>query len=278
MTQSGKGVGAAAVEIDGVAHVFKSHGRELTVLQDATFKVASGTFVSIVGPSGCGKSTILRMISGLLAPTAGTVRIDGEAVTGLRTDVGFMFQTDALIPWRTVLENIALPLKFQGVAKAEREDRARAWIATVGLEGFESSYPHQLSGGMRKRVSLACTLVSDPSTILMDEPFSALDVQTRNMMENELISIWARDKKTVVFVTHDLEEAIALSDYVVVLTARPARVKAVRAIDLPRPRDILNVRTEQAFHDLYTVLWNDMRDEVRRSYADETAKPSTGAP
>ena len=273
MTQSGKGVGAAAVEIDGVAHVFKSHGRELTVLQDATFSVASGTFVSIVGPSGCGKSTILRMFSGLLAPTAGTVRIDGETVTGLRTDVGFMFQTDALIPWRTVLENIALPLKFQGVDKTERDDRARAWIKTVGLEGFESSYPHQLSGGMRKRVSLACTLVSDPSTILMDEPFSALDVQTRNMMENELISIWARDKKTVVFVTHDLEEAIALSDYVVVLTARPARVKAVRAIDLPRPRDILNVRTEQSFHDLYTVLWNDMKDEVQRSYADDTAAP-----
>jgi NitT/TauT family transport system ATP-binding protein len=264
-----------AVEIDRVTHTFTSQGRALTVLQDATFAVASGTFVAIVGPSGCGKSTVLRMISGLLPPTSGAIRIHGEPVVSLRTDVGFMFQSDALVPWRTVLENIALPLKFRGVARHEREGRARAWIKIVGLTGFEASYPHQLSGGMRKRVSLACTLVSDPSMILMDEPFSALDVQTRNMMENELIHIWARDKKTVVFVTHDLEEAIALSDVVVVLTARPARVKSVHTIDLPRPRDILNVRTEQSFHDLYTILWNDMRDEVQRSYADETAEKPT---
>ncbi|MPZ55287.1 MAG: ATP-binding cassette domain-containing protein [Rhizobiales bacterium] len=256
-----------AVEISQVTHTFKTQRGYLTVLQDATFAVASSTFVSVVGPSGCGKSTILRMISGLLVPTSGTIKIRGEPVTGLRTDVGFMFQSDALIPWRTAVDNIALPLKFQGIGRAERSERARAWIRTVGLEGFEQSYPHQLSGGMRKRVSLACTLVSDPQTILMDEPFSALDVQTRNMMENELINIWTRDRRTVVFVTHDLEEAIALSDYVVVLTARPGRVKSVHWIDLPRPRDILNVRTEQAFHDLYTRIWNEMRDEVQMSYA-----------
>jgi NitT/TauT family transport system ATP-binding protein len=260
-------VAVNSVEISQVTHTFKTPHGDLTVLRDATFAVASGTFVSVVGPSGCGKSTILRMISGLLAPTSGTIRIRGEPVTGLRTDVGFMFQSDALIPWRTAIDNIALPLKFKGVGRAERNERARTWIRTVGLEGFEQSYPHQLSGGMRKRVSLACTLVSDPQTILMDEPFSALDVQTRNMMENELINIWTRERRTVVFVTHDLEEAIALSDLVVALTARPGRVKSVHAIDLPRPRDILNVRTEQAFHDLYTRIWNEMRDEVQVSYS-----------
>jgi NitT/TauT family transport system ATP-binding protein len=269
MSQEKRDSSMMAVEVSNVVHRFESADRSLTVLQDATFAVASGTFVSIVGPSGCGKSTVLRMISGLLPPSAGTIKVRGEVVSGLRTDVGFMFQSDALIPWRTVLENIALPLKFKGADRGVREERARAWIRTVGLEGFEDSYPHQLSGGMRKRVSLACTLVSEPETILMDEPFSALDVQTRNMMENELIDIWARDKRTVLFVTHDLEEAIALSDYVIVLTARPARVKAVHKIELGRPRDILNVRTEQAFHDIYTRLWNDMRDEVRRSYSEE---------
>ena len=258
-----------AVEVNAVSHTFVSQGRSLTVLDDATFAVAAGNFVSLVGPSGCGKSTVLRMISGLLAPSSGSINVNGEEVRGIRTDVGFMFQSDALIPWKTVLDNIALPLRFKGVPKAERQERARAWISTVGLEGFEESYPHQLSGGMRKRVSLACTLVSDPRTMLMDEPFSALDVQTRNMMENELIEIWARDRKTVIFVTHDLEEAIALSDLVIVMTARPGSIKAVHKINLERPRDILDVRTEQSFHDLYTQLWEDMRDEVHRSYRQE---------
>jgi NitT/TauT family transport system ATP-binding protein len=260
-----------AVELKLASQTFNSAARSLTVLQDVTFNVASGTFVSLVGPSGCGTSTVLRLISGLLAPSSGSVCVHGEVVRGLRTDVGFMFQSDALIPWRTVLGNIALPLSFQGVKKAEREERARAWIANVGLKGFEESYPHQLSGGMRKRVSLACTLVSNPGTILMDEPFSALDVQTRNMMENELLGIWARDNKTVIFVTHDLEEAIALSDVVIVMTARPGRIKSVREIKLPRPRDILDIRLERSFHDLYTRLWEDMRDEVRRSYEQQTS-------
>jgi NitT/TauT family transport system ATP-binding protein len=258
-----------AVEVNAVSHTFVSAGRSLLVLDEASFAVASGDFVSLVGPSGCGKSTVLRMICGLLVPSSGSISVNGEEVRGLRTEIGFMFQSDALIPWKTVLDNIALPLRFKGVRKVEREERARAWITTVGLEGFEDSYPHQLSGGMRKRVSLAATLVSNPETMLMDEPFSALDVQTRNMMENELIAIWARDKKTVVFVTHDLEEAIALSDLVIVMTARPGRIKAVHRIDLARPRDILDVRTERSFHDLYSRLWEDMRDEVHRSYNQE---------
>lgn len=260
-----------AVELNSVVHKFSSAARDLTVLQDVSFTVPDGTFVSLVGPSGCGKSTVLRLVSGLLAPAAGSVRVHGQEVVGLRTDIGFMFQSDALVPWRTVMANITLPLGFKGVRKAEREERARAWIESVGLKGFEDSYPHQLSGGMRKRVSLACTLVSNPDTILMDEPFSALDVQTRNMMESELINIWSRDKKTVIFVTHDLEEAIALSDVVVVMTARPGRVKSIHEIKLPRPRDILDIRTESSFHELYKLLWEDMRDEVRRSYNQQPA-------
>jgi NitT/TauT family transport system ATP-binding protein len=259
-----------AVEVDSVSHSFSLPARTLTVLQDVSFTVSSGTFVSLVGPSGCGKSTVLRLISGLLAPSFGSVRVDGQEVRGLRTDVGFMFQSDALVPWRTVMGNITLPLDFKGVYKAEREERARAWIASVGLRGFEDSFPHQLSGGMRKRVSLACTLVSNPQTILMDEPFSALDVQTRNMMENELINIWSHDKKTVIFVTHDLEEAIALSDVVVVMTAQPGRVKSIHEIKLPRPRDILDIRVERSFHELYKRLWEDVRDEVRRSYNEQS--------
>lgn len=263
----------SAIELDNVTHRFNSATQNLTVLQDVSFSVAPGTFVSIVGPSGCGKSTVLRLVSGLLSPTAGSVRVHGKTVGGLQTHVGFMFQSDALVPWRTVMGNITLPLSFQGVAKREREERAQAWIAAVGLKGFENSYQHQLSGGMRKRVSLACTLVSNPDTIMMDEPFSALDVQTRNMMENELINIWSRDKKTVIFVTHDLEEAIALSDVVIVMSARPGRVKSIHEIKLPRPRDILDIRMDRSFHDLYTRLWEDMRDEVRRSYVQQMGAP-----
>ena len=204
-----------------------------------------------------------------MRPTGGAVLVRGEKVEAIRTDIGYMFQTDALLPWRTVLDNVALPLKFQGADRRDRNARAREWIATVGLRGFEDAYPHQLSGGMRKRVSLACTLVANPNIILMDEPFSALDVQTRSLMENELMAIWQRDRKTVLFVTHDLEEAIALSDKVVVLSARPTRVKSVCMIDLERPRNVLDIRSDAAFHAIYTRLWDEMRDEVVSGYNQE---------
>jgi NitT/TauT family transport system ATP-binding protein len=209
------------------------------------------------------------MISGLLKPTGGDVFVRGAKVEKIRTDVGYMFQTDALLPWRTVLDNVALPLKYKRMARQSREQMAREWIATVGLSGFEDAYPHQLSGGMRKRVSLASMLVASPDIILMDEPFSALDVQTRSMMENELMAIWQRERKTVLFVTHDLEEAIALSDKVVVLSARPARVKAVCRIDLPRPRNVLDIRIDKDFHAYYAQLWGEMRDEVVSGYNQE---------
>ena len=269
LSDAGKGAGnRVAVDVVALRHVFRRGADELVVVEDLTFSIQRGRFASLVGPSGCGKSTVLRLISGLLPLSGGEVFVNGEPVRRLRTDIGYMFQSDALIPWRTVLENVSLPLKFAGVDKRSREARAREWIATVGLTGFETCYPHQLSGGMRKRVSLACTLVSNPDIILMDEPFSALDVQTRNLMESELMAIWARDKKTVLFVTHDIEEAISLSDEVVVMTARPSRVKSVHEIDLPRPRNILEIRTDRCFHTIYTTLWNDMRDEVMSGYRE----------
>lgn len=260
-----------AVSMRDIGHGFVQNGQHLSVINGLTFSVGEGEFVSLVGPSGCGKSTLLRLISGLAAPFAGQVSIKGEPVNRVRTDVGYMFQTDALLPWRTVLENVALPLKFHGVPRSERNERAREWIAVVGLTGFESTFPHQLSGGMRKRVSLACTMVAMPKIILMDEPFSALDVQTRSLMENELMAIWQRERKTVLFVTHDLEEAIALSDKVVVLSARPTKVKAVRLVTLNRPRNVLEIRSDIAFHHLYRQLWDDMRDEVLSGYAQERA-------
>jgi NitT/TauT family transport system ATP-binding protein len=257
------------VELKRVRHGFGQGDKFLLVIEDVTLAIGEGEFVAIVGPSGCGKSTLLRVISGLSPPLDGEVRVRGEIVDNVRTDVGYMFQTDALLPWRTVLDNVALPLKFKGVERTAREAKAREWIVTVGLRGFEDAFPHQLSGGMRKRVSLACTLVASPDVILMDEPFSALDVQTRSLMENELMAIWQRERKTVLFVTHDLEEAIALSDKVVVLSARPTKVKAVHTIELARPRNVLDVRSELAFHTLYTRLWDDMRDEVLTGYNQE---------
>jgi NitT/TauT family transport system ATP-binding protein len=237
-----------------------------------TLDVPAGRFLSVVGPSGCGKSTLLGMISGLQPTSGGEVIVSGRPVRDVRTDVGFIFQRDALLPWKTVLDNVALALVFRGTPNGRARATAREWIARVGLAGFEGYYPHQLSGGMRKRVSLAQTLVYDPPIVLMDEPFSALDVQTRNLMENELLQLWAEDRKTVVFITHDLEEAIALSDQVVVMTASPGRVKAVYPIDLPRPRNVTEIRFDPAFGRLYERLWADLRDEVLVSYEHSKAR------
>ncbi len=258
-----------AVELRSIRHGFGQGANFLPVVEDVSISIPDGQFVSVVGPSGCGKSTLLRLISGLSPPVGGEVFVHGSKVTGIRTDVGYMFQVDALLPWRTVLDNVGLPLKFKGRPRAERDKHAREWIRIVGLSGFENAFPHQLSGGMRKRVSLACTLVASPRVILMDEPFSALDVQTRSLMEDELMAIWQRERKTVVFITHDLEEAIALSDNVVVLSARPTRVKGVYPIPLPRPRNVLDIRSDIDFHGLYTRLWEDMRDEVMAGYQQE---------
>ncbi len=238
-----------------------------TALRDVDLAVQPQQFVALVGPSGCGKSTTLSLIAGLDAPTSGTVSVRGTPVAGVGKSVGFLFQRDALLPWKTVYENVALPLILRGIRGSAQRDRVADFVDRVGLRGFERNSPHELSGGMRKRVALAQTLVYDPEILLMDEPFSALDVQTRNLMEDELLALWQGSGKTVIFVTHDLEEAIALADQVVVMTAGPARVKATYDVDLPRPRNVQDVRFDPRFIALYQAMWDDLRDEVLESYA-----------
>ncbi|HEX4369589.1 MAG TPA: ABC transporter ATP-binding protein [Rhodopila sp.] len=261
------------IELEHIARRFPSQsGREpFTAVRDIDLAVDEGEFVAVVGPSGCGKSTLLNMISGLDAPTEGLVRIDGEQVRGsVRHDVGYLFQKDALLPWKTVQANVELPLVFRRLP-GDHAALARDWLARVGLSGFERNFPHQLSGGMRKRVALAATFVYGPRILLMDEPFSALDVQTRNLMENELLELWRQNRKTVLFVTHDLEEAIALADRVVVLTSNPGRVKKQFQIDLGRPRNVNEIRFEERFRALHEEIWEALREEVARSYAAQRA-------
>ncbi|HWT05431.1 MAG TPA: ABC transporter ATP-binding protein [Xanthomonadales bacterium] len=250
--------------------VTKTFETGYTALRDVDFEVEPERFVALVGPSGCGKSTTLSLISGLDRVSSGVVEVRGKPVDGITSGIGFLFQRDALMPWKTVRDNVLLPLQLRGVTRKDALQRAAEWIARVGLRGFEASFPHQLSGGMRKRVSLAQTLVYDPEILLMDEPFSALDVQTRNLMEGELLDLWQGSRKTVIFVTHDLEEAIALADEVIVMTSGPARVKVRYDVTLPRPRDIEKVRFEPRFTELYSKMWNDLRDEVLESYARAT--------
>ncbi|WP_433275403.1 ABC transporter ATP-binding protein [Pseudonocardia xinjiangensis] len=233
-----------------------------TAIRDVTLTVEPGQFVAVVGPTGCGKSTTLSLISGLQPPSVGTVKVNGKDVDGVPDGVGYMFQADAMLPWRSVLANVAAGPIWRGVEKSEARDRARDWIARVGLEGFEGYYMHQLSGGMRKRVALAQTLVNEPSILLMDEPFSALDVQTRALMQQELLRLWAGTNAAVVFVTHDLEEAIVLADRVVVMTASPARIKAVYDVGLSRPRDVEELRITTEFIDVYRSIWSSLSAEV----------------
>lgn len=262
----------AMIEIEDVAKRFTvKAGRgatsTFTAVEHVSFDIHEGEFVSLVGPSGCGKSTLLNMISGLDPATDGTVDVDGQRNGAkVRGDVGYLFQKDALLPWKTVQENVELPLVFRKVPAGERRELTANWISRVGLRGFEKRYPHQLSGGMRKRVALAATFVYNPRILLMDEPFSALDVQTRNIMENELLDLWQEHRKTVLFVTHDLEEAIALSDRVVVMTTNPGTVKCEYSIDLPRPRNVNEVRFEDRFRTLHETIWDALREEVQASY------------
>jgi NitT/TauT family transport system ATP-binding protein len=255
------------IEFRGVYKRFVTpSGGTYTALRDLNLHVQPGEFVAVVGPTGCGKSTTLALISGLEPPSAGEVRVFGKQVDGIGSDIGYVFQTDAVFPWKSVLDNVAAGPRFRGTPRSEADARAREWIARVGLAGFERHYPHQLSGGMRKRVALAQTLITNPRIILMDEPFSALDVQTRSLMENELLALWAASGASVVFVTHDLEEAIAMADRVIVLTAGPATIKGSYAVDLDRPRNVAEIRFDPRFNEIYQVIWNDLREEVLVSY------------
>lgn len=251
------------VSIDSVTMSFGAY----VAVQDVNLSVSDGEFLAIVGPTGCGKSTILNAIAGLLKPASGTVAIDGQPVRGIQNDIGYLFQQDALLPWKTAIENVELGPMFKGVGAAERREQSMRWLAKVGLKGFEHRYPHQLSGGQRKRVQMAQALITGPKVILMDEPFSALDIHTRHLMQNELLRLWQEERRAVVMITHDLEEAIALGDRVVVLAAGPrSRVIDSFPVDLERPRDVAEIKLDPRFMDLYRNIWSSLRGEVEKSY------------
>jgi NitT/TauT family transport system ATP-binding protein len=237
-------------------------GAPFTAITDVTLDVAAGEFVTIVGPTGCGKSTTLSLVSGLEPASAGTVEVHGRPVVGIPDGIGYMFQTDAVLPWKNVLDNVALGLRYHKVAKAEAHAKARDWINRVGLGGFEDRYPHQLSGGMRKRVAMAQSLIGEPSILLLDEPFGALDVQTREHMQDHLLDLWSGTGAAVVFITHDLTEAISLADRVLVMTAGPGTVKEAVPIDLPRPRTVEEIRLTPEFTEIYRSVWESLREEV----------------
>jgi len=262
---------APALALEHITCAFAAKARDAsayTAIKDVTLRVAQGEFVSVVGPTGCGKSTLLNVAAGLLAPSSGKVTVFGQPLMGINQRAGYLFQAEALMPWRNALDNIASGLIFRGIAKDAARANAQVWLQRVGLSGCGEQYPHQLSGGMRKRVALAQTLILDPQILLMDEPFSALDIQTRHLMENELLELWSANKKSVVFITHDLEEAIALSDRVIVLSAAPeAGPIGAYAVDLPRPRDVAEIRLTPQFLQLHRDIWSTLKEEVLKGYA-----------
>ena len=262
---------ASALALQDISCTFISRdapGQRYTAVQGVSLAVAAGEFVSVVGPTGCGKSTLLNVAAGLLAPSTGSVSIFGQALLGINKRAGYMFQSESLMPWRTALANVAAGLEFRGAPDALAQ--AEGWLRRVGLGGFGDRYPHQLSGGMRKRTSLAQTLALDPDIILMDEPFSALDIQTRQLMENEVLELWSSKKKAVLFITHDLDEAIAMSDRVIVLSAGPAaRPIGEFTIDIERPRDVAEIKTTPRFIELHRAIWAVLRDEVLKGYAQQ---------
>jgi NitT/TauT family transport system ATP-binding protein len=259
-----------ALRLDSVSCTFAARepgAAGYTAIDGVDLEVGQGEFVAVVGPTGCGKSTLLNLAAGLIAPSAGEVQIGGTRLHGLNRHAGYLFQNEALMPWRTALANVTAGLEFRRVARTEAVARAQDWLQRVGLGAHAGKYPHELSGGMRKRVALAQTLILDPRMLLMDEPFSALDVQTRALMENELLALWSQDRKSVVFVTHDLEEAICLSDRVVVMSAGPAsRPIGEFTVALPRPRDVAEVRLTPEFLEIHGRIWSLLRDEVRKAH------------
>jgi NitT/TauT family transport system ATP-binding protein len=258
-----------AVALDDVTVAFGlADAQPYIAVEQARLSVADGEFVAIVGPTGCGKSTLLNLAAGLLRPISGGVRIFDAPLAGLNRDAGYLFQADALFPWKTALDNVALGLEISGTPRAQALERAQAWLTSVGLGAFGGRYPHMLSGGQRKRVGLAQVLIRDPRILLMDEPFGPLDAQTRQIMGNLLLELWTADRKAVLFVTHDLEEAIALADRVVIMSAGPkARIIGDWRVPLARPRDILEVRLQQEFHSLHREIWGVLKAEVLKSYA-----------
>jgi NitT/TauT family transport system ATP-binding protein len=262
-----------AVALDDATVAFRvADGRLYTAVEKATLRIAHGEFVAIVGPTGCGKSTLLNVAAGLLKPASGTVNIFNAPLAGLNREAGYLFQADALFPWKTAIDNVAIGLEIRGTPRAEALQRAQAWLTSVGLGAFGNRYPHMLSGGQRKRVGLAQVLIRDPKILLMDEPFGPLDAQTRQIMGNLLLQLWNADRKAVLFVTHDLEEAIALADRVVIMSAGPAaRIIGDWRVPLARPRDISDIRLDDGFHTLHREIWGVLKDEVMKGYAQSAA-------
>jgi NitT/TauT family transport system ATP-binding protein len=257
-----------AIRLEAVYKAFVPRGRAaepLLALEDVNFTARPGEFISLVGPSGCGKSTVLNLLAGLAEPSAGKVIYRGKPVSGVNTEIGYITQDDNLLPWRSMLRNVEYGLELRGVPKRERRERAREFIELVGLGGFEDHYPHELSGGMRKRAGIIRTLAYDSGVVLMDEPFGPLDAQTRVILQDELLRLWERQRPTVLFVTHDLVEAIALSDRIITFTGRPGRIKREYEMHLPRPRDVFHIHDLPQFRELYDALWDDIRMEIAAS-------------
>jgi NitT/TauT family transport system ATP-binding protein len=259
---------AAGIDIVGLTKRYLTpKGEIFTAIRDVNLRVEPGQFCAIVGPTGCGKSTTLAQVSGLEQPSAGSVSVHDRIVDGITTGVSYMFQADALFPWKTVLGNVLIGPVLLGTPKREATVLAMDWLRRVGLAGFEDRYPHQLSGGMRKRVAMAAALINNPRILLMDEPFGALDVQTKAIMQNELLQLWEELRPSVLFITHDLDEAVALADKVVIMTSSPGTIKDVFDIDLPRPRgDVQQIRHEERFLELQGRIWESLKDEVTRAY------------
>jgi NitT/TauT family transport system ATP-binding protein len=254
----------SVIEIRDVHKRFITRKANFLAIHSVNLSIKRNEFVAIVGPSGCGKSTLLNLIAGLDYPTRGKVLYEGKPVTEINTDLGYITQNDTVLPWRTVEENVGISLEIRKIPKALKDEKVRSYIQMAGLAGFEKFYPSQLSGGMRKRVGLIRTLIYDPGAILMDEPFGALDAQLKLVMQNELLKIFDETRKTILFVTHDLGEAISLADRVAVFSGRPGTIKKIKEVLIPRPRDIFKIRFSKRFGDLYEELWESLKEEVSK--------------
>jgi NitT/TauT family transport system ATP-binding protein len=266
----------AKLELRNISMQFSRRGQTFEALRDVSLQVEAGEFISIVGASGCGKTTLLRIVDGLRPPTRGEVWVDGRPVDRPGPDRGFVFQQDGLFPWRTIIDNVIFGLEVQGKSKGDARKRADTLLRLVGLNGFEQHFPHELSGGMRQRANLARALTIDPDVLLMDEPFASLDAQTREIMQSELLRIWRSNRKTVLFVTHQIDEAVYLADRVVVMTSRPGQVKAVVDVAIPRPRD-LSVKRTPRFLELVDEIWKMIEEEVKAALHITSSDTSTSS-
>jgi NitT/TauT family transport system ATP-binding protein len=255
------------LSIESVCKEYHVRGKQILALDSVDLAVTEGEFVTIVGPSGCGKSTLLNLIVGLLRASSGRILFRGDPIDGICTKIGYVTQKDNLLPWRTLIENVEIALEIRGMENSARRTRAQELIGRVGLSGFEDHYPHELSGGMRQRANIIRTLIYDPELILMDEPFGPLDAQTRIVLQDQLLKLWLASRKTIVFITHDLVEAITLADRVVLMTSRPGRIKSIENVTIPRPRDVFQIHESPEFRSAHERLWQQLRPEVNLAEA-----------